>query len=300
MKSKLVPTNDYYHRILEAPDADTRHQLYLDLIVQPWQTMMQMMGGVHGGEQNDPLAGARAWNWLLPDQVTEIASLLEQLEAADAWMAGNEALAVAAGRFDAFNGRIPFDTAEGWLMLADPARPNPFERGYTGAIDWMQPRFIAQFWEPNEHNLPRLPGLVAHEMHHLIRLRAFPWDMQKTTVADYIIVEGTAEVFAASLFGEQAVGYFITEFDDREFEQARRLIGAGLHETGFNVIRSYIFGDALAERSGYTPLGGMPTYGGYTVGYRVVQAFLERTGLSIEEATFLPANEIVERSGFFA
>jgi uncharacterized protein YjaZ len=36
------------------------------------------------------------------------------------------------------------------------------------------------------------------------------------------------------------------------------------------------------------------------VGYRVVQAFLQRTGLSVEEATFIPADEIVAESRFFA
>jgi uncharacterized protein YjaZ len=30
-----------------------------------------------------------------------------------------------------------------------------------------------------------------------------------------------------------------------------------------------------------------------------VQAFLKESGMSIEEATFVPAQEIVEQSGFF-
>ncbi|MBW7884053.1 MAG: hypothetical protein H3C34_15705 [Caldilineaceae bacterium] len=129
----------------------------------------------------------------------------------------------SSSRFDALNARLPVETVTGWLALADPARSNRYERGYTGAIDWTEPRFIGQFWEPNEHNLPRLPGLVAHELHHLIRLRVFPWDMHMTTVADYIVLEGTAEAYAASLFGEDAVGYFITEFDPDEFETARQV-----------------------------------------------------------------------------
>jgi uncharacterized protein YjaZ len=222
------------------------------------------------------------------------------METADAWRMGQEALAQAAAQFTPYANRLPFDEITGWLVLADPTRSNPLERGYTGATDWFAPRFIGQFWEPNEYNLPRLRGLVAHEMHHLIRLRLFPWDMQKTSVADYIVLEGTAEYFAASLFGEQSVGYFITEFDPTALETAREMIGRGLTATGFNVIRSYIFGDALAERSGYEPLGGMPTYGGYAIGYRVVKAFLEQTGLSIEEATFFPAEQIVAESRFFA
>ncbi len=300
IETNWIPTNTYYRRILAAPDAATRHQLYLDLFVEPWQPMMQAMRRIFGSEQADPLDGARASAWLLPDQVDTIATILDKMESAGAWKIGGEALACAAARFAAFGDRIPFEEVTGWLVLADPAHSNPLERGYTGATDWLSPRFIGQFWEPNEHNLPRLPGLVAHEMHHLIRRSAFPWDMQRTSVADYIVLEGTAESFAASLFGEHAVGYFITEFDPTEFETARRLIGEGLHATGFDVIRSYIFGDALAERSGYKPLGGMPTYGGYAIGYHVVQAFLKRSGRSIEEATFLPAGDIVAGSGFFA
>jgi uncharacterized protein YjaZ len=59
------------------------------------------------------------------------------------------------------------------------------------------------------------------------------------------------------------------------------------------------FGDALAVQAGFQPLGGMPTYGGYAVGYHVVQAFLQRTSKTIEETTFLPAQEIVAGSGLF-
>jgi uncharacterized protein YjaZ len=44
----------------------------------------------------------------------------------------------------------------------------------------------------------------------------------------------------------------------------------------------------------------MPTYGGYAIGYRVVQAYLKRTGSSVKEATFVPAAEIVAESGYFA
>jgi uncharacterized protein YjaZ len=296
-----VPTNEYYHRIIDAPDDATRHELYIKLLVEPWKPMMQMMSRVMpGAAADDPLAGARAWAWLLPDQVEEMSVILAKLEAAEAWTVGGEALAEAVARFEPYGARVPMESVTGWLALADPARSNPLERGYTGATDWTKPRFIGQFWEPNEHNLPRTGGLVAHEMHHLIRMRLFPWNMQTTSVADYIILEGTAESFAASIFGADKVGYFITEFDPSELETARRMIGEGLDATGFDVIRSYIFGDALAERSGFKPLGGMPTYGGYAIGYHAVQAFLERSGLSIEEATFLPAREIVQGSGYFS
>lgn len=295
-----IPTNDYYRRVLATPTATVRQQLYLDLFVQPWQAMMSMMGQAGGAEQPDPLQGARRWAWLLPDQVEAMAALLARLEAADAWSIGAAALHSAAARFAPYADSIPFDEVTGWLILADPARSNPLEQGYTGATDWLTPRLIGQFWEPNEDNLARLPGLLAHEMHHLIRRSAYPWDMRQTTVADYIVLEGAAESFAAALFGDGVVGHYVTACGAAELATARRLIGAGLQATGFDTLRAHIFGDALAESSGYAPLGGMPTYGGYAVGYHVVQAYMRRSGRSIEEVTFLSADEIVAGSGYFA
>ena len=300
MKSNWTPTNEYYHRLLAETDASKREQLYLELFVQPWQQMMSMMQRP-GTDQNDPFAGAKVWGWLLPEQIDEIAKLLQKMDEADAWKTGKQAAAQAAARFDSYADRLPFDTFEGWLVLADPARfAHDPQRGYTGATDWFAPRYIGQFWDPNEHNLARVGGLIAHEMHHLVRFRVFPFNPQTTTVAEYIVLEGMAESFAAALFGEDTIGFFVTEVAGAQLAAAKALIAAGLQRTDFNVIRSYIFGDALAAENGFEPLGGMPTFGGYAVGYHVVQAFLQRTGMSVEEATFVSADEIVAESQFFA
>ena len=299
MKSNWIPTNEYYRQLLAEPDGAKRAQLYLDQFVTPWQKMMNMMQRP-GMDANDPFAGAKMWGWLLPDQIQEMAELLQKMETADAWEIGREAAAKAADRFTPYADRFAFDTFEGWLVLADPQRfINDIQPGYTGATDWFAPRYIGQFWEPDERNLPHLAGLVAHEMHHLARFRVFPFT-QETTVADYIVLEGMAESFAASLFGEEVVGYYVTEFDGAMLGAAKTLVADGLQKSGFNLIRSYIFGDALAEKSGFEPLGGMPTYGGYAIGYHVVQAFLRRMGMTVEEATFVSADEIVAQSDFFA
>jgi uncharacterized protein YjaZ len=298
MKTTFEPTNEYYHRILAETDADTRRQLYLDLLVKPWKSMMDIMARFGGGS-TDPLAGAQAWAWLLPDQTEKMAELLQKLESASAWDTGRRALAEAAARFDPYQDRIPFEDITGWLALADPVRSNGYEYGYTGATDWTRPWFIGQFWNPDESNLFRLPGLVAHEMHHLIRNRVFPWGPQ-ISVADYIVVEGMAESFATAVFGEDKLGYYVSEFNPNELDPARALIGKALTVTGFDTIRGYIFGDTVASQYGIPPVGGMPTYGGYVVGYHVVQSYLKRTGKSVEEATFIPAAEIVEVSGYFS
>lgn len=299
MKTKMMPTNEYYHRIIDAPDMDTREQLYKDLLIAPWQQMMDMMSGMMGADNGDEFSGVRAWNWFLPDDLTSIPDSLAQLEKADAWNIAAAALDEASRRFEPFWAQIPMDEVEGWLVIADPAKSDPIMRGYTGATDFLQPRLIGQYDTVNDYNLPRLPGLVVHEMHHLIRGRIFPWDMANTSVADYIIHEGLAEAFAADLFGEDCVGYFVTDISDDDLEIARHLIGNGLDKTGFNVIRGYIFGDHWGGKFGIDGNLGMPTYGGYAIGYRVVRAFMERTRTSIEEATFLSARHIVQESGYF-
>lgn len=299
MKTTLVRTDQIYHRIIDAPDAETRHRLYLELLVEPWQHMMNAVAGGFGADaSDDPLAGARAWNWLLPADLTAVPASLAALEAADAWTVAAQALADGAACFDCYADRLPLDVVEGWLVLGNPATSDPVMRGYTGGVDFFGPRLIGQFDDPNDDNLPKIAGLVVHEMHHLIRLRLFPWDMLNTTVADYIVHEGLAESFAASRFGEGSVTFFAAEISGDDLALARRVMGEGLARTGFDVLRSYIFGDYWAEKQGRQPVG-MPTYGGYAVGYRTVQAFLERTGTSIEDATFLPADQIVAESGYF-
>lgn len=70
MHVNLIPTNEYYHRIIEAPDAATREQIYVELLVAPWQQMMGTMLGPD--DAGDPLAGARAWAWLLPDDLAHV------------------------------------------------------------------------------------------------------------------------------------------------------------------------------------------------------------------------------------
>jgi len=290
MKTTWIPTHEYYKRILATEDATLRQQTYVDLFVQPWKNMLSNFA--QGGDPNDPLAGAKAWHWLLPNDLDQMADSLEILEAANAWEVGADALAHGAAQFEEVAEQIGINHVEGWLVLGDPAYS--MGRGYTGGVDWTAPRFIAQYYQANDYTLPRLAGATVHELHHLIRLNIFPWNMLQTSVADYIVHEGMAESFAAALFGEDIVGYYVTDISEVELQTARELIGAGLEKTGFNLIRNYIFGDQIMQGE-----LGLPDFGGYAVGYRLVQAYLERTGKSIVEATFVPAQEIVQESGYF-
>ena len=299
MNINWIDTHGIYRSIISARDNSAREQIYMDKLLTPWSQMVAMVVGQSGNALDDPFAGAQAWHWLLPDQLQSIPDALAKLEAVNAWETGAAAMQKAADYFADCAERIPIECIEGWLVLADAETADPIGRGYTGGIDFMQPRFIVQYDSPNDYNLPRLGGCIVHEMHHLIRSKVVPWNIRSATIADYIIHEGLAESLAAELYGEDMVGYYVTEFDDAQLDTARTLIAANLTTTGFDTLRAFIFGDYLAQKFGMSGVG-MPDYGGYAIGYRVVQAYLKRTGSNVKEATFVPASEIVAESGYFA
>lgn len=296
MKTKWVDTLAIYQSIIAAPDQATREAIYTEQLYAPWQQMMQMVS--MGPSSDDPFAGAKAWHWLTPDQLASTPPQMTKLQAANAWERGAAAMQKAVTSFGDAIARIPIEQIEGWLILAEPVPDSPNQYGYTGGTDFMQPRFVVQYDDPNAYNLPKLEGAIVHEMHHLIRYKVTSWNMMTATLADYIVHEGLAESFAVALYGEDIVGFYVTEFDDDQISTAKRLVGANLDATGFDTLRAFIFGDAWSEKQGRS-LVGMPSFGGYAIGYRVVQAFLKKTGYTIQEATFMSASEIVASSGYF-
>ena len=293
MKIHWMHTNHYYHQIINAPEMAVKEQLYRDHFGGLFRAMQQ--SAPHIPVQDDVIETARAWNLLLPEDLIAIPDSLRKLEAVNAWTVGRKALEEGAVCFASYSDRITVNNVTGWLILTDSAKAEPSNRGYTG---FQFPGHIVGIFDtPNDYNLSRLPGLVVHELHHIIRLGLFPWNMQQPySVADYVILEGLAESFAAALYGDGVVGYYATDISDNDLVTARGIVGAALEQKGD--IRGYIFGDHFAQKWHFEKVG-MPPFGGYAVGYRAVQAYLQHTGKTIEEATFLPAREIAAKSRYF-
>jgi len=169
-------------------------------------------------------------------------------------------------------------------------------QGYSGFGG--QPGYIMMWYStPTEYNLARLSGATVHEFHHNIRFTLFPFSMN-VSVAEYIVAEGLAESFATEIYGPEMAGFYVTDFKEADLPQAKGMIRDALDIRGFNAVRPYIFGDSMAEVTGYSPIG-IPAFAGYALGYRAVQAFLSRTGKSVAETTLLPAEEIIKESGYF-
>jgi len=72
--------------------------------------------------------------------------------------------------------------------------------------------------------------------------------------------------------------------------------GAALGATAPGVIAAYLYGDALTAPQGH-PTAGLPPYAGFEVGYRLVRAYLRRTGRSLAEAMATSPMGILTEAG---
>jgi len=293
MQFEIVDTEHAYRRLLAAPDAAARERIFSEALIAPFSGLVQFFGG-------DGLAAFAAWG-MSPDQFADdkreqMAGIIDTLAAHDAWDKAAQALEDGWAAFARHADRIPLNSIVFGLYVADMSNV-PLQRGYTG-FGGIPGWIMTVYGVPDEYNLYRIQAATAHELHHNIRGAVFPANMMTTTVGEYMIVEGLAESFAAELYGEDRIGFWVAEFDESHLEEARQVIGGALDMTGFGEIRGYIFGDTLAEHMGL-PKAGVPDFAGYAIGYRVVQAYLRRTGKDVVEATFVSPQDIIARSGFF-
>jgi len=179
--------------------------------------------------------------------------------------------------------------------LADPIKL-AYTKGYSGFGGI--PGYIQLLIYPNDYNIPRIPAILAHELHHNVRFSYFNWDHGNVTLGDYLVIEGLADSFASAVYGEQMLGPWVTDFDEEDLHYSIEVMHQVLELKGFAEIRSYMFGDEIAKEQGYQPVG-LSYAAGYAVGYHVVQAFLNYTGVTIYEATRLSTKEIIEGSKVF-
>ncbi len=293
MKFNIIDTQSAYQRLLDAPDAAAREAIFRAELIAPYAGLVEVFGG------GDGLAAFAQWR-MSPEQFTNrerMTRILDKLAAADAWEKAANAVEDGHAAFAPYEDRIALATIQFGLFVADMGGL-PNQRGYTG-FGGVPGYIMTVYDEPDEYNLARIQGATVHEMHHNVRFTLFPFNMMTTSVGEYMIAEGLAESFAAELYGEDVVGYYVTDFDDSRLDETKRVIGGALNVTGFNEIRGYIFGDNVSAGSGAVK-AGVPDFAGYAIGYRVVQAYLKRTGKTVAETTFLSASQIIAESGYFA
>ena len=224
----------------------------------------------------------------------EMGEMLNKLKAANVWDTAREVIEVAAQRFLAAGVAVPEKVVLG-IFLGNPEflASNEGITGFGGV-----PGYLQVVLTPNEKSLGLLPAIISHEFHHNVLFHNVNWNFMEITVAKYLAVEGLAESFAESMYGYESLGPWVKDLKGEALEKTRKIIGNSLNVKGFNQVRKYIFGDMLMEYEG-AEATGIPPYSGYAIGYHAVQAFLKKTNISIEHATVLEGEEIMEKSEYF-
>jgi uncharacterized protein YjaZ len=293
MKITIIDTQAVYRQLLALNDDAEREALFRDAIVAPFDGLVRRFGGTDG------VVMFKQWlmsaDQFTGDQRAWASGVFDGLTAYGAWDLASQALDDANKAFAPYHDKIPLESAVFALLICD-INKMPLQRGYSG--NGGMPGYIMTLYgEASDYSLSRLQGATVHEFHHNIRFTLFPFTMQ-VTLGEYIIAEGLAESFSKELYGADKVGFYVTDFDQSRLDETKAIISNALTVTGFNEVRGYIFGDAMSDAMGM-PKVGVPNFAGYAIGYQVVQAYLERTGKTVAEATFIPAMEIISESGFF-
>lgn len=285
MEIMIQDTLSLYKEMLNLPEGE-RSEFFSGKLIKPFHPMLEIM---HMPKTPEAMGCIQ-----LAGRDSEMVEMLERLEKADAWNHAKRAMEAAVERFEQACIPLPEKVVVG-IFLGNPEFLAMME-GYTGMGSI--PGYILIMIDPNEKNLPKLGACIAHEFHHNVLFHHAQWNfMTDVSVGKYLAVEGLAESFAASMFGDEYIGPWVTSVQGADLETARRIISTSLDVKGFMEVRKYIYGKhpMMPETEGF----GMPFCGGYAVGYHAVQAYLRKTGMTIEKATMIDGDEIMKSSGYF-
>jgi uncharacterized protein YjaZ len=284
MEIIIQDTLSLYKQMLNLPE-DQRNEFFTNKLMKPFDPMFEIM---HMPKTPEAIASIP-----LSGRDSDIKQMLEKLEKANVWANAKRTMETAVVCFEKAGVPVPEKVVVG-IFLGNPEFLAMSE-GYTGVGSI--PGYVQIIIAPNEKNLPKLDSCIAHEFHHNVLFHNAKWNFMNVSVGKYLAVEGLAESFAASLFGEEFVGPWVTGVQGEALEISRRIISKALDVKGFMEVRKYIFGKhpMVPEADDL----GIPYCGGYAVGYHAVQAYLKKTGVSVEKATIIDGDEIMKSSGYF-
>ena len=186
------------------------------------------------------------------------------------------------------------DRVEVVLTLGNPDEPIFMERtlGYYG-MGATPGRIWLVAW-PTDYNVTRIGACGVHELAHNLRT---PNVETQFNLAEWVVQEGLAEVFTTEVCGAGSTGAWYAGLTgaalDETFEKVTGAFGTG---SSFADWTGYVLGDDVAGRMGRRPMG-IPHMGGYAVGRRIVERYLEKAGLKAAQAIVRPTAEILAGAG---
>lgn len=186
------------------------------------------------------------------------------------------------------------DRVEVVLTLGNPDEPIFMERtlGYYG-MGATPGRIWLVAW-PTDYNVTRIGACGVHELAHNLRT---PNVETQFNLAEWVVQEGLAEVFTTEVCGPDSTGAWYAGVTgaalDETFEKVTGAFGTGSSIADWT---GYVLGDDVAGRRGRRPMG-IPHMGGYAVGRRIVERYLEKAGLKAAQAIVRPTAEILAGAG---
>lgn len=284
--------------MFEETDPEKQRRIGIEQVAEPlrfwWEPIKDAPWMTVKPETDDALGFALMLNIAPPEMDRAKAlEMLDRFVKADSLAVCTDAIVQTFDRLAPSDHGIELPTIRYTLALANEAirteRDN--NAAYIGVGG--TPGSILMAALPNDYNLPRLAPMAAHEAHHNVRLTYEPWNPETITVGQYLVIEGLAEAFSVEMFREDLLGPWTRMHSEETLQQYRAVFREALEQTGDP--RPYMFGDWAAEQFHYEAKG-LPNYIGYGMSYRVVKSFVEATGISATEATYMPWKEIAERS----
>lgn len=295
MNITVLRSDAVYRKMLSAPEAQ-RVDIFRDELLAPFAFKWQCVGAPLRADQPggyEAMSVVAMGGGYLPAQITAARQAEIEAISSDAfWSSCEKSIRDTLAGFERHGVRLPTQDYLFTVLLNDPHNPMSAMTGdYCG--DGGIPGYILGTIVPSERALRMLPMALAHEANHNVRWQFMPWS-SSITLADMLVSEGLAEVFAASMFGEDNVGRWVKSTDADTLRLIiKPAIRAALRESDFNLLSAYLYGDEIMAARGGTAVG-MPYCAGYACGYALIQHYLKKTGRSIYEATLIATEEILK------
>lgn len=294
MKINVVRSDEVYRKMAAAP-AEKRADIFRWELMGPFKKRwdlcsVPLKASKPGGY--DVVMACSMLGLLPPESVDGSAQeKIALISKKELWDACGDVVLDSLKRFKKAGCPLPVEEYTVSIFLADPASPyTKASRGYFG--DGGIPGFMFLAVDPGDFVLDRIPAALAHECNHNVRFQNVAW-RNDAALADLLVCEGIAEVFAASVHGEDKIGPWVTSTGEAELEEVvKPLLARDLDARGFENITPLLYGDEIAAARGYEPRGH-PFCAGYACGYAMMKYYIGKTGKSALEATVAPTQEIM-------
>ena len=293
MNINTLYTPDIYRKIMAAEPA-RRDDIYRYEMMKPfmgkWDCYhIPLKAQKEGGY--DIVRASRMLGLLTPETIYDrVPEAIDLISDQSLWVNCRNAIEKALAGFEKAGIEVPVKDYLFSILLADPKNSYTImNEGYCG--DGGIPGYIMAWLVPDSETMRRLPAALVHETNHNVRYQFIKWT-NDITLGEMLVSEGLAENYATTLYGEEFLGPWVTKTDKELFPLIKEIIHEGLGATGLDNITAYLYGDEMAEMQHY-PKVGLPYCAGYATGYYLIKHFLKKTGISIEKATILPAEDIL-------